>query len=174
MMFRSATSKPRAASRRPAVALRWFFHLPVGLYRLGLADQLGRSTLLLTTRGRKTGRLRTTALNYVSDGDVICVLSGSGPNSDWLRNLQADPHVVVQVGRRHFTALAETITDSLEHRRLLVRWAEQSMRTAPPPTVQALMRRMGFDYEASIRKHLEEDPPPPLVALRPSRMSRAS
>jgi hypothetical protein len=37
--------------------LAWFFRLPVFLYRVGLAEQLGRSTLLLTTRGRKAGYL---------------------------------------------------------------------------------------------------------------------
>jgi hypothetical protein len=29
------------------------FRLPVLLYRVGLAEQLGRSTLLLTTRGQE-------------------------------------------------------------------------------------------------------------------------
>jgi deazaflavin-dependent oxidoreductase (nitroreductase family) len=149
------------------VLLAWFFRLPVVLYRLGLADQLGRSTLLLTTRGRKTGRPRTTPLNYVAEGDVTYVLSGMGPSSDWLRNLQADPQVQVQVGRRRFAARAERIVDPGEQRRVLGLWAAQSLRTAPPPAVQGFLRRLGFDYTASVRRHQEEVPPPPLVALRP-------
>jgi deazaflavin-dependent oxidoreductase (nitroreductase family) len=147
--------------------LAWFFRIPVGLYRVGLAAQLGRSTLLLTTRGRKTRRRRTTPLNYLAEGDVTYVLSGSGPGSDWLRNLQDDPHVQVQVGRRRFGAWAETIVDPAEHRRVLCLWAERSLRTGPPPAVQSLLRRLGFDYAAAVRRHLEEDPPPPMVALRP-------
>jgi deazaflavin-dependent oxidoreductase (nitroreductase family) len=147
--------------------LAWFFRLPVVLYRIGMAEQLGRSTLLLTTRGRKTGRRRTTPLNYLAEGDVTYVLSGSGLGSDWLRNLQADPHVQVQVGRRRFDARAEMVTDPVEHRRVLCRWAECSLRTAPPPAVQRFLRRLGFDYTAAVRRHLEEDPPPPIVALRP-------
>jgi deazaflavin-dependent oxidoreductase (nitroreductase family) len=150
--------------RQPRL-VRWFFRLPVALYRFGLADQLGRSTLLLTTRGRKSGLPRTTALNYVVDGDVTYVLSGSGLSSDWLRNLQVNPQVQVQVGRRRFAAMAESITDPVEHRRILTLWAEQSMRAAPPRLVQNALRRIGFDYAASIRRHLEEDPSPPLVAL---------
>src|SRR5215831_12557656 len=156
----------RTRPRRPAL-LAWFLRIPVFLYRVGLAEQLGRSTLLLTTRGRKTGRWPTTALNYLAEGDVTYVLAGMGPGSDWLRNLQANPHVWVQVGRRRFEAWAETIVDPAEHRRVLGLWAEQSMRTAPPPAVQGFMRRLGFDYSASVRRHLEEDPPPPIVALRP-------
>jgi hypothetical protein len=101
----------------------------------------------------------------VVDGDVTYVLSGSGPGSDWLRNLQADPHVLLQIGRRRFPGLAESITDPVEHRRILMLWAEHSTRTAPPRLVLKALRRTGFDYEASIRRHLEEDPAPPLVAL---------
>lgn len=154
----------RHRARQPLL-VRWLFRVPVALYRTRLADQLGRSILLLTTRGRKTGLPRTTALNYLVDHDIRFVVSGSGSGSDWLRNVRADPHISVQVGRRRFAAVAETITDPVEHRRILTRWAEQSMRTAPPPLVRNALRRIGFDYEASIRKHLEEDPPPPIVAL---------
>jgi hypothetical protein len=76
--------------------------------------------------------------------------------------------VEVQVGRRRFGARAETIVDPVEHRRVLCLWAEQSLRTAPPPAVRTFLRRIGFDYEAAVRRHLEEDPPPPIVALRPT------
>jgi deazaflavin-dependent oxidoreductase (nitroreductase family) len=145
--------------------------MPVGLYRIGLAEQLGRSTLLLTTHGRKTGRRRTTPLSYAAEGDVTYLLSGMGPASDWLRNLQADPHVAVQIGRRRFDALAETIVDPAEHRRVLCLLTEQALRTGPPPAMQRFMRRLGFDYSATVRRHLEEDPPPPVVALHPIRPS---
>jgi hypothetical protein len=101
----------------------------------------------------------------VIDGHATYILSGSGLSSDWLRNLKANPHVLVQVGTRRIVALAESITDPAEHRRILTLWAEQSMRTAPPRIVRNVLRRIGFDYEASIRRHLEEDPPPPIVAL---------
>src|SRR6266536_4158274 len=139
--FSSSRSEPAAETlappkgptrtRRPAL-LAWFFRVPIGLYRVGLADQLGRSMLLLTTRGRKTGRWRTTALNYLVEGDVLYVVSGHGPGSDWLRNLQADPHVEVQVGRRRFDARAQLVVDPAEHRRVLCLWAEQTLRAAPP------------------------------------------
>jgi deazaflavin-dependent oxidoreductase (nitroreductase family) len=146
--------------------LRWFFRLPVLLYRLGLADQLGKSTLLLTTHGRKSGRRYTTPLNYVVEGDITYVLAGNGPSSDWLLNLRADPRVEVQVGACRFSACAGTLDDAIEHRRVLGLWAEQSLRMAPPPAAQALMRWLGFDYEASTRRHLSENPPPPIVVLR--------
>src|SRR5579864_8193829 len=101
---------------REPLWLKWFFRMPVGLYQIGLADQLGSSTLLLRTRGRKTGRLRVTALNYLVDGNTTYVVAGHGPASDWLRNLQADPRVQVQIGRRRFEAGAELILDPAEQR----------------------------------------------------------
>ena len=75
--------------------------------------------------------------------------------------------VQVQIGRR---LSMHWLTRSLIRRNtgaFWFLWAERSLRTAPPPAVQRLVRRSGFDYEASVRRHLEENPPPPIVALRP-------
>jgi deazaflavin-dependent oxidoreductase (nitroreductase family) len=73
----------------------------------------GVETLLLTTRGRSTGKLRRTALIYGKDGDrylVVASNGGSKPHPDWYRNLAADPHVSVQVGDDMFEATAKTAT----------------------------------------------------------------
>lgn len=74
---------------------------------------IGRSTLLLTTRGRRTGRLRTNALIYCKDG-ASWVVVGSNGGSDrspgWLANLRTEPHVRIQVGRRQWAATARVAT----------------------------------------------------------------
>jgi deazaflavin-dependent oxidoreductase (nitroreductase family) len=73
----------------------------------------GVETLLLTTRGRSTGKLRRTALIYGKDrGRYLVVASngGSTPHPNWYQNLAADPHVSVQVGDDTFEALARTAT----------------------------------------------------------------
>ena len=73
----------------------------------------GVDTLLLTTRGRSTGKLRRTALIYGKDGDrylVVASNGGSKPHPDWYQNLAADPHVSVQVADDTFEALASTAT----------------------------------------------------------------
>jgi deazaflavin-dependent oxidoreductase (nitroreductase family) len=73
----------------------------------------GVDTLLLTTRGRSTGKLRRTALIYGKDGGrylVVASNGGSKPHPDWYQNLTADPHVSVQVGDDTFEALASTAT----------------------------------------------------------------
>ena len=73
----------------------------------------GVDTLLLTTRGRSTGKLRRTALIYSRDQDrylVVASNGGSKPHPNWYQNLVADPHVSVQVGDDAFEALASTAT----------------------------------------------------------------
>jgi deazaflavin-dependent oxidoreductase (nitroreductase family) len=70
---------------------------------------VGVPTLLLTTTGRRTGQARTHALVYARDGERYLVVASNGGNDRppaWLRNLQADPSVEVQVGRERFPAVA--------------------------------------------------------------------
>lgn len=73
----------------------------------------GVDTLLLTTRGRKTGKLRRTALIYgVDDGNYVVVGSRGGHRSHpaWYLNLVADPAVQIQVGPDHYEGRARTAT----------------------------------------------------------------
>ena len=71
----------------------------------------GRDALLLTTRGRRTGRLRRTALYYGRDGDayvlVATPLQGGAPPG-WYLNLLANPAVVLQVRTDTFAAVARS------------------------------------------------------------------
>lgn len=73
----------------------------------------GVSTLLLTTRGRKSGKLRRTALIYgQAEGNYLLVASNGGADEHplWYRNLNATPEVELQVGAAKFTAHARTAT----------------------------------------------------------------
>lgn len=69
----------------------------------------GMNDLLLTTRGRISGKLRRTALVYERDGDRY-ILAASNRGADhhpaWYLNLLADPHVTVQIGMQSFAAQA--------------------------------------------------------------------
>jgi deazaflavin-dependent oxidoreductase (nitroreductase family) len=71
----------------------------------------GVNTLLLTTRGRKTGTLHRTALIYGQEGDryiVVASNGGSKRHPNWYLNLRADPDVSVQVKDERFRARAAT------------------------------------------------------------------
>jgi deazaflavin-dependent oxidoreductase (nitroreductase family) len=73
----------------------------------------GVNTLLLTTRGRKSGKMRRTALIYGKDGDRYVVVASRGGHENhpaWYLNLVANPDVEVQVAADKFSASARTAT----------------------------------------------------------------
>ena len=77
-----------------------------------LSSFRGSRVLLLTTTGRKSGKLRTVPLLYLQDGtDYIIVAStgGAPAHPAWYHNLRADSRVHVQAGNRQMAAEAETV-----------------------------------------------------------------
>ena len=71
----------------------------------------GVNTLLLTTRGRRSGKLRRTALIYGRDGERYLVVGSQGgadKHPSWYLNLAETPDVEVQVGADAFPARART------------------------------------------------------------------
>ncbi|WP_410809562.1 nitroreductase family deazaflavin-dependent oxidoreductase [Micromonospora sp. 067-2] len=73
----------------------------------------GVFTLLLTTRGRHSGKLRRTALIYGRFGEDYLVVGSQGgapKHPAWVLNLLAEPQVEVQVAGETFRARARTAT----------------------------------------------------------------
>ena len=74
----------------------------------------GVPTLLLTTKGRKSGQARRTPLIYGRDGDryLLVASQGGAPTHPlWYLNLSADPQVRIQVGDQIIDGTARTATD---------------------------------------------------------------
>jgi deazaflavin-dependent oxidoreductase (nitroreductase family) len=74
-------------------------------------EYYGVQALLLTTRGRKSGKLRRTALYYGTRGDDFILIASNGGSVGhplWYLNLAADPHVTIQVKNDAFPAVART------------------------------------------------------------------
>lgn len=68
-------------------------------------------TLLLTTVGRKSGRILTLPLIFGRSGPnyiVVASKGGAPAHPSWYLNLQAKPEVQLQVKAAKFTALAHT------------------------------------------------------------------
>jgi deazaflavin-dependent oxidoreductase (nitroreductase family) len=60
----------------------------------------GAKVLLLTTKGRRTGKATTTPLIYERDGDAYVIVASDGgapEHPGWYRNLLKEPDVEVQV-----------------------------------------------------------------------------
>ncbi len=83
---------------------------------------LGVPTLLLRTRGRRSGLPRVSGLVYAREGEGYLVVPSNGGGDEppgWLHNVRAEPEVEVQVARRHLPATATVIgPDDAEHARL--------------------------------------------------------
>jgi len=73
----------------------------------------GYPALLLTTRGRRSGKLRRTALIYGRDGDSYLLVASNGgaaKHPAWHLNLSVNPAVEIQVGAERLTGRARTAT----------------------------------------------------------------
>jgi deazaflavin-dependent oxidoreductase (nitroreductase family) len=103
--------------------------------------------LLLTTKGRKSGVPRVTPLQYEDIEGVIHVASARGVQADWVRNLQADPHVTVQIGSTGFEAIAEPILDAARIADFL-----EFRLARHPKMIGALLRAEGLP-----RRHTRRD-----------------
>jgi deazaflavin-dependent oxidoreductase (nitroreductase family) len=108
-------------------------------------------TLLLTTRGRRSGRLRRTPLIYGRDGDdyvVVGSYKGRDRHPLWYENIRADPAVRLQVLDEVFPAVASTVEDDSERDRL---WA-----------IMCEIYPDYSDYQAATTRRI------PVVRLRPA------
>jgi len=90
--------------------------LGVGLYRLtgGRIARLWKvDVLILTTRGRRSGKTRTVLLQFFRDGAnwvIVAANSGRPSHPGWFYNLKAIPTVRVQVMDRILQVRAEELS----------------------------------------------------------------
>jgi len=97
--------------------LRGLNRLMLAHWRLGLGRVLNAFPRLLgrymviVTRGRRTGRLRRTSVNYVQMDRTVYCIAGWSPRSSWYANLRADPDVEVWLPGGRWKARADSVTD---------------------------------------------------------------
>jgi deazaflavin-dependent oxidoreductase (nitroreductase family) len=87
----------------------FFYRLTGG--RIG-STMGGTKVLLISTKGRKSGKTHTTPINYFErDNGYLIVASNAGRPSHpaWFLNLRANPQITVQVKGRTFPVTAEII-----------------------------------------------------------------
>lgn len=101
------------------------FRAPIALYRAHLGFLLGHRFLMLEHVGRRSGIRRSTVLEVVTETDeAVYVAAGWGSKADWLRNVRADPNVVVHLGSRRFASRA-SIVDMDEAGAVLAAYADR-------------------------------------------------
>lgn len=94
-----------AVTRNAVVELFWKIHPTLYRWTGGrfAGKLMGLPVLLLTTRGRRSGTLRTKALTYLPRGDDFVVIAsylGEPKHPAWWLNLTAEPEAEVLLGGR--------------------------------------------------------------------------
>lgn len=120
-------------------AIPW--RLPIWLYRLHLGWLLGHRALLLTHKGRISGKERTAMLEvikYEETTNTHYVASGFGKKSDWYQNISKTPGVVIQVGTQNFPAKAESLPSD-EARNVFLEYTQNH-----PKAVKNLAKIVGY------------------------------
>lgn len=68
----------------------------------------------LITTGRRTGGPHRIEIWFALGDGVVYLLSGGGDRSDWVRNLEVSPDVVLEIGGEARTTQARVVTDPQE------------------------------------------------------------
>ena len=149
--------------------------MPRLMYVGPLADLLrSRCVMLLTTRGRRTGRPRTTAVSFMplEDGHLV-VFSGWGVGSDWYANVRADSRVRVKVGRQAVSGTARLVEEPSRRHELMLRMQRRSSGCGPPKPVRPVLKATGaFDYDGEIAMAVRAGGALPVVEIVPDQPLR--
>jgi deazaflavin-dependent oxidoreductase (nitroreductase family) len=109
--------------------LKRYNPLMVAFYRIGLLPLIGvsRTVMLLITRGKKSGKLRSTPIGYFRIGGVIHLFSAWGKGASWYKNMIANPDEVwIQIGFRKYPVCAHALVEPVEIQRTLEQFIVES------------------------------------------------
>jgi deazaflavin-dependent oxidoreductase (nitroreductase family) len=164
-----AASRPTFDRGRPNALQKLVFKAPTALYRGVPAEIMrGRCVMLLTTKGRRSGQPRTTGVSFMPLGDHYIIFSGWGIQSDWYKNLLANPEVTIEVGKRTIRATAVPVADPERRRELMRQMRARAGACGPPWPVRGLLRRLGiFDYEGELDLAVKQGGELPVIELIP-------
>lgn len=104
---------------RPSWLRAHFARWALLAYKLGLGRLLKNQVLVLTTVGRVTGRPRNTPLWHVREGETVFCIAGWGSSSDWVKNLERNPKVTIQIGHRRWDTAGQVVSIPQERERVL-------------------------------------------------------
>ena len=93
--------------------------------------------LILETRGRKSGQPRRVPVGKAITGDTLWIVAEHGRKAAYVKNIEADPHVRVRVGRKWRSGIAQILWDD--------DWRERQ-RMLPNKLNSATVRLMGTEH----------------------------
>lgn len=134
----------------PTGWLRALLRGPIALYRARLGFVFGNRFLMLEHRGRRSGKTRRTVLEVVaSRPGAVYVAAAWGARAQWLRNVEADPEVVVHLGARRFDSTGRVV-DEMRARSVLAEYAAKHP-VAFDRLAGLMLEETGTDTESNVR-----------------------
>ncbi len=130
--------------------IKKFYRVPIILYRLGLGKLVGKAILIISTIGRKTGKVHRTPIEYFRHQGKVYVMSGFMDAPDWYQNLQADSHVTLNTDQGVQHAIAhkpeteeewQGVTAFLTHSPVAILVAPELVRKIDDPEIQKQIRK---------------------------------
>ena len=104
---------------------------------------------ILTTTGRKTGKLRRQSVRAIRQEDRIVVVAMMGERAQWLNNVRSDPRVMIRLHEGTIAGIARETADEAE-----MEWAAGAYigTTVPNDYLDYAVYHWGFPT----RRKLEE------------------
>lgn len=84
-----------------------------------------RKEIAITVHGRRTGRKITLPVWFVLDDGTLWLLSVNGTRTQWFRNVQADPTIVIHAGTRRRTVTGAPLSGPGRVRPVVDRFREK-------------------------------------------------
>ena len=109
--------------------------------------------VILETRGRRSGQPRRVPVGRGIEDGVLWIVAEHGRKAAYVRNIEANPHVRVRVGRRWRTGTASVLPDD--------DWRRRQRRM--PKLNAAVVRAAGTEH-VTVRVDLDPGSRPPASA----------
>ena len=91
---------------------------------------MSNEIMVITTRGRKTGKLYSTPIGYLRDGDSILALSQFGA-SNWFKNVIHDSTAELIIKGRQMRVRAELVRSPEERQRIFNLYCQERQENFP-------------------------------------------
>jgi len=103
----------------------------------------GKSTLILTHYGRKSGKPYEVKIWFVVDGDKVFIGTAS-VQRQWVRNVQKNLRIKLAVGGEKFEAVARFLDDPAERNRALAAMGRKYWMYSPVFALGTLLTAIGL------------------------------
>jgi deazaflavin-dependent oxidoreductase (nitroreductase family) len=96
------------------------------LLRHNLMGKMGNEMMVITVKGRKTGKEYSTPIGFLRlDDKTLVALTNASGESNWYRNILKNPDVQLTVQGKKYAARAEPINDEAERQRIFTLYKQE-------------------------------------------------